>query len=139
MSNVPAPRSLRDSGTRFLLVGGLNTVGTGVLLALLATVMAPQLAYTVVFAAGVVFSTLMAGRFVYGVRLGTGGKLAYAACYLVVYLIGLGVVTLLERTGLPSSASALVVLVTAPLTFVGGRLIARLVHTNTIRDRGQSS
>ena len=122
------PRGLRDSGFRFLLVGGLNTAVTAGCLAVLATFIDPRLAYTIVFAAGVAFATVMADRFVFGVRLGAKGMLAYAATYLAVYLVGLGVVALIERSGLPSSAAALVVVVTAPLNFLAGRLIARRVH-----------
>jgi putative flippase GtrA len=122
------PRGLRDSGFRFLLVGGLNTAVTAGCLAVLANFIDPRLAYTIVFVAGVAFATVMADRFVFGVRLGAKGMLAYAATYLAVYLIGLGVVALIDHSGLPSSASALVVLVTAPLNFLAGRLIARRVH-----------
>lgn len=122
------PRGLRDSGFRFLLVGGLNTVVTAGCLAVLATLIDPRLAYTIVFVAGVAFATVMADRFVFGVRLGAKGMLAYAGTYLAVYLVGLAVVALIDRSGLPSSASALVVIVTAPLNFLAGRLIARRIH-----------
>lgn len=122
------PRGLRDSGLRFLVVGGLNTVVTAACLAVLATFIDPRLAYTLVFAAGVAFATIMADRFVFGVRLGAKGMLAYAGTYLAVYLVGLGVVALIDRSDLPSGAAALVVVVTAPLNFLAGRLIARRVH-----------
>lgn len=116
------------SGWRFVLAGGANTLVTAALLALLATVMDPRLAYTLVFAAGVVLSTVLADRFVFGVRMDRVTLLLYVAMYVVVYLVGLLVVGAIRDAGLPEYASALVVLVTAPLTFVGGRLLTGRLH-----------
>ena len=56
---------LRGQAFRFLLVGGANTAVTFVALALLAMVIDPALAYTIVFAAGLAFTTVMTGRFVF--------------------------------------------------------------------------
>lgn len=118
-------RELLGSAGRFVLAGGLNTLLTALALALLAQVLPPTLAYTIVFAAGIALSTWLAGAFVFRVRLDRRLVRAYVLMYVVVYLIGLLVVALVERAGAPGSASALVVLVTAPLTFVGGRLVLR--------------
>ncbi|WP_263729295.1 GtrA family protein [Cellulomonas sp. SG140] len=117
------PRSLRSSALRFLVAGGLNTVVTAIALSLLARVIDPRLAYTIVFALGVGLAVAMAGGFVFGVRMTTRLALLYVLMYLTVYLVGLGAVTLAVHQGLPRSWSGLVVLVTAPLTFVGGRLL----------------
>jgi len=57
--------SNRSTVLRFLVVGGSNTVITLVLFALLARVMPPWLAYTVVFALGLAYATLLTGRFVF--------------------------------------------------------------------------
>ncbi|GEM_PF-647023 len=119
----PAPRTLRASALRFLVAGGLNTAVTGIALALLATVIDPRVAYTVVFVAGIALSLALAGRFVFGVAMTPRLAAAYVLMYLAVYAIGLLVVHVATRAGLPEGASGLVVLVTAPLTFVGGRLL----------------
>lgn len=122
------PHSLATSSWRFLLAGGANTAVTAALLAVLSSVMNPRLAYTLVFAAGVALSTLLADRFVFGVRMDRLTIALYVLMYVAVYLIGLVVVAALGRTGLPHYANALVVLVTAPLTFVGGRVLTGRLH-----------
>jgi putative flippase GtrA len=117
------PRSLQSSAWRFVVAGGFNTLITGLLLSWLATVLDPRVAYTTVFAIGVGIAVGTAGRFVFGVRLTRRLVVLYVAMYLAVYLIGLGVVTVAAAAGMPPAWSGLVVLVTAPLTFVGGRLL----------------
>ncbi len=111
------------SAWRFLIAGGANTLVTAGLLALLSLVIDPRLAYTLVFAAGVVLSTVLADRFVYGVRMNRAAVTAYVLLYLLVYLVGLLVVHLWAAAGQPPAASSLVVVITAPLTFLGGRAI----------------
>ncbi len=117
------PHSLRSSGWRFLVAGGLNTLVTGVLLSLLARVMDPRVAYTLVFVLGIALALAMAGGFVFGVRLTRRLGTLYAGMYLAVYLVGLVVIAIATQAGMPHEWSGLVVFVTAPLTFVGGRLL----------------
>lgn len=131
MAEQATPHGLRASALRFLVAGGLNTLVTGALLAALSLVIDPHVAYTLVFFAGIAFSTWMARRFVYGVPLGKGATAAYVLMYLVVYGVGLGAIALAERAGLPEGGTGLVVLVTAPLTFLGGRVIAARQHRRT--------
>lgn len=128
MSSTDAPHSLGSSAWRFAVAGGANTLVTAALLTLLSLVIDPKVAYTIVFAAGIALSTYLADRFVYGVRMGRRAVSAYIAMYLVVYLIGLAVIQWLGTRGLPDAASGLVVVVTAPLTFLGGRLITSIAH-----------
>ncbi|MET0434560.1 MAG: GtrA family protein [Cellulomonas sp.] len=123
-----SPRSLVAAAWRFAAAGLLNTALTGVALTLLALVIDPTLAYVIVFLAGIGLSTYLAHRFVYGVPLGRNGTIAYVLMYLVVFVVGLGVIELMKDAGLPGGSSGLVVLVTAPLTFVGGRIITRVLH-----------
>ena len=133
------PHSVSSSAGRFVLAGGANTLVTGALLALLSLAIDPRLAYTVVFAAGIALSVFIADRFVYGVRMNRISKLAYIAMYVAVFLLGLAVVSYLTATGLSRGASGLVVLVTAPLTFLGGRLITSATHrarTPTTTEQG---
>lgn len=110
---------------RFVIAGGLNTAVTGLALAGLATIMDRRAAYTIVFAAGVVLATVLAGRFVYGVPFDRRLSIRYAALYVAVFAVGMAVVQLIERFGLPPWTTGLVVFVTAPLTFVGGLLLTR--------------
>jgi putative flippase GtrA len=111
----------RQAG-RFVLLGGANTLGTGLLLIALARVMDPRIAFSLAFATGLVVGTVTTGRVVFATRATRRQMLAYAAWYLLVYLVGLGVLQLLgARTGSPRAG--LTVLVTAPLGFFGGRWI----------------
>ncbi|MFI2754631.1 GtrA family protein [Cellulomonas sp. P22] len=118
-------RALLGSAMRFGLAGGANTLVTGVLLSLLSLVIAPGLAYSIVFALGIVFSTFMAGRFVYRVRMARAQLVQYVALYIAVYVVGLGALAVAVDQGMSPAYSGLVVLVTAPLTFLGGLLIVR--------------
>lgn len=108
---------------RFGISGGLNTAVTALALFFLAKWIEPTLAYTIVFAFGIALSTFLTGRYVFRVPMGPRKVSLYVLLYLAVYLVGLGVVALASRWGLPPEATALVVLITAPLTFVGARLI----------------
>jgi len=117
------PRSVHSSAWRFLIAGGLNTLVTGILLSLLATVIDPRLAYTLVYAFGIAMSLTLAGGFVFGVRMTRRLAARYVAMYVVVYLIGLAVIWAAVRAGAPEEWSGAVGLVTAPLTFLGGRLV----------------
>jgi putative flippase GtrA len=119
--------STRGQVARFLLVGASNTLVTLVLLALLARVLDPRLAYTIVFALGLVYTTVLSRRYVFRARRSRARGAAFVAWYLAVYALGLGVVHLLSRAGAdsPDLLALLTVGVTAPVNFLGGRLIFR--------------
>ena len=111
------------AGLRFLIAGGFNTLITGAALSLLALVIEPRAAYGIVFVAGIILSLVLSGRFVFQRRITWQRCLGYVVMYLVVFGIGLAALQLALRAGLPSGLSGLVALVTAPLTFLGGRLL----------------
>ena len=123
MSATAEQHGLAGPALRFVIAGGANTLLTGALLAVLAQFIHPMLAYTLVFAAGLVLSTYLAGSFVFRVRMRRQHVVAYVLMYIAVYLIGLAAVALAVRAGLDERYTGLVVLVTAPLTFLGGRLL----------------
>jgi putative flippase GtrA len=120
-------RSDRSSIVRFLVVGGSNTAITLVLLAILARVIPPWLAYTVVFALGLAYTTALTGRFVFGADTTSRRAALFIGWYLAVYVVGLGVVQTLQALGVdsPDVLALLTVVITAPLTFLGGRWIFR--------------
>ena len=125
---------------RFLVMGGSNTVITLVLFALLARVMPPAVAYSMVFAVGLACTTLLTGRFVFGAsntRLSAGLLLGW---YLVVYVVGLGVVQMLQVGGVasPDLIALLTVVVTAPLNFLGGRWIFRARSSTSVKERSST-
>src|ERR1035437_10380951 len=125
--------SNRSAILRFLVVGGSNTAITLVLFALLARVMAPWLAYTLVFALGLAYTTLLTGRFVFGADTTRRSSGLFIGWYLMVFVVGLGVVQTVQAIGVhsPDILALLTVVVTAPLNFLGGRWIfgGRLSHS----------
>lgn len=110
---------------RFLLVGGLNTAVTVVLLAVLARLIDPSVAYSIVYAAGLIFTTVMTNRYVFSAERSWPRMAAFVAWYLAVYGVGLAVVRVLDSGHQWSSVplALATVAVTAPLSFLGGRLI----------------
>ncbi len=139
MAPADAPHSLTGSAWRFLLAGGANTLVTATALTLLSLVIDPRVAYSVVFALGIALSTVLANRFVYGIRMNSRTVAAYVAMYVVVYLVGLAALSAARHAGLPEAASGLVVVVTAPLTFVGGRLLTAYQHRSRHHHRSPTS
>jgi putative flippase GtrA len=118
-------RPLGGAAWRFLLVGGANTLVTMALLVGLSYLMPGWLAYTIAFGLGLVFSTVMASRWVF-TREGSGrAAIVYALCYVAIYLVGLGCVAIVRALDWPEFLNALSVLVTAPLGFVAGRIVFR--------------
>jgi putative flippase GtrA len=116
---------LGHQGRRYVLLGGSNTATTFGLMACLARVLDHRVAYTVAFAAGVIFTTLLTGRFVFSTSGSRAKTVVFALWYTGVYLVGLLVVHVIDgggdRSGLVVALAA--VLVTAPLGFLGGRII----------------
>jgi putative flippase GtrA len=108
---------------RFVAVGGANTLLTGGIFFVLSGMVAPAVAYTVAFAIGVVFAVVVTPRFVFAERVPHDRRAIYAAWYLFVYLVGLGVVYVVhDRLGLDRWV---IVVVTVPTTAILGFIGAR--------------
>jgi putative flippase GtrA len=108
---------------RYGLSGVVNTALSSGLLLLMAGWVQIELAYTIVYALGVTFATIMATRFVFRTQTTTRTVGRFVAWYVCVYLVGLSIVHLATHGWHWSHlfAVAAVVLVTAPLNFLGGR------------------
>jgi putative flippase GtrA len=121
----PATRSGGGLGqlVRFAAVGGTNTLVTLALFVLLQRWLDPAVAYTVVFALGLVYTTALTATVVFGSRLTWRTAAAFAGGYLAVYGVGLVVVQALTTFWDPSSlvTAVVTVVVTAPLNFLVGR------------------
>ena len=117
--------TLLRQGWRFLLVGGSNTLISFTLLAILAHFIDARIAYTIAFVVGLTYATALTGRLVFSSVGSRRRTIAFVAWYLCVYLIGLLVVHLIESHGDHSALliSLIAIAVTAPLGFLGGRLI----------------
>ena len=110
---------------RFIVVGGANTVGTTAAFYGLATVLPARIAFTIVYVAGLAFVVVVTPRYVFGSHSSWDRRLLLALLYVGTYGVGIGVITLL--TSVLSAPRVVVVLgtvmVTAPLSFAGARLL----------------
>lgn len=110
---------------RFVIVGVVNTLLTGGLFYVLAFVVPTLLAYTIAFTLGIVFTAILAPRFVFLTRPSVSRRALYAVWYLIVYVIGLACVRVLDEVAHADHLDVvgLTVVLTAVLGFVGGRVI----------------
>lgn len=107
---------------RFLIVGASNTVVGFGLFALLTFVMSASYAYTCAYAVGVLYAGFMSMRVVFKVQVTARRYVRIAVANVLVYLVGLGVIRLLEWAGSPRVWLILgTAAVTVPLSYFGGR------------------
>lgn len=116
---------LRGQALRFLLVGGINTLATYIIFILLGLFIPAWIAYSIAFALGLVWVVFGSGRFVFKSSISVRQVVLFAAWYLLVYAVGRVVVHFLApETLLDLAITSIVALViTTPLSFLGGRLI----------------
>jgi hypothetical protein len=88
-------------------------------------VLPTRLAFTIVYAAGLAFVVAVTPGYVFGRRSSWRRRLLLALWYLGTYGVGIGVIALLASVlSAPRVVVVLgTVMVTAPLSFVGARLI----------------
>lgn len=80
-------------------------------------------AFTAAFGLGIIYSVILTGRWVFGSSL-TGRRTAiFIAAYALIYLCGLGIVSMFTAIGLQPWVNGTSVLITAPLSFLAGRAI----------------
>jgi putative flippase GtrA len=110
---------------RFLLLGGVNSLASIGLYAVLQRVLPIPVAYSLAYLAGIALSALLSGRLVFRVTSSRTTRALAFAGYLAVFLTGLGLVWVLqEGIGLaPLVAGFGSVVVTAPLNYLVGRTV----------------
>jgi putative flippase GtrA len=110
---------------RFLLLGGVNSLTSIGLYALLQQAMPIPVAYAVAYVVGIGLSALLSGRLVFRVTSTLATRALAFAGYLAVFLTGLGLVWVLqEGAGLaPLVAGFGSVVETAPLNYLVGRTV----------------
>jgi putative flippase GtrA len=110
---------------RFLLLGGVNSLTSIGLYALLQRILPIPVAYAVAYLAGIALSALLSGRLVFRVTSSRATRVLAFVGYLAVFVTGLGLVWVLqEGAGLaPLVAGFGSVLVTAPLNYLVGRTV----------------
>jgi len=138
------PNGVRRQALRFLIVGGANTLITYLIFILLGLVMPAWLAYTIAFAAGLAWVVFGSSRFVFMGDHGTRRLLLFAAWYLVIYAIGRVIIYFIAPADFVGLllASLAVLVVTTPLTFIGGRYVFAPLKqqqmTDATNDAGRS-
>jgi len=110
---------------RFGILGVANTLVTGAIFYGLGLAMASSLAYTIAFGIGVAFAVTVTPRLVFRVRPRAQRRAAYALWYVLVYVLGLGLVLLLADVVRADHRQVVVftVMATAVLSFIGGRFV----------------
>jgi len=126
---------------RFLVVGGFNTLITYAIFVGLGLFIDSGLAFTIAFLVGLVWVTFGSSRFVF--QGGTTAKriAVFLGWYLFIYAVGRVIVHFIDPQGVVALllTSLAVLVVTTPLTFVGGRLIFKPLNgTTDISDKGQT-
>lgn len=121
-SSAPGYEIARLRFLRFLLVGAASTLLTGLLMLAIAQLVELEIAYTIVFALGLTFTTAVVGPFVFRSQLTGRAARRFVSWYLCVYLVGVLVAHLAGHQWHVSHlvATAAVLTVTAPLNFLGG-------------------
>lgn len=122
---------------RFLVVGGTNTIITYLILVGLALVIPFPAAYSVAFAIGLGWTLFGTTKFVFRSRKRWPSLALYLAWYLLVFGAGQVIIHILRPHGFwPVAATSFVILlVTTPLTFIGGRLIFLERNSSTAANR----
>jgi putative flippase GtrA len=118
--------SLPGQIVRFAAVGGANTALTAaVFYTLLRLGVATAVAFTLTYAGGLAAVAFLTPRLIFGRRGTRRTKAQLLGWYGVVYTVGLAVATALDRIVGHKHAAVTIgtLLVTAPLNFLGARLI----------------
>lgn len=122
MSRVQLPPAMWEA-LRFAVAGAGNAVLTAGLTSGLALVIDPRAAYVIAYAVGLVTATWLVSTFVFKARLTGSRAVKFATLYVSVFLVGLLALQVALSLGLPRGLSGGVILVTAPLSFIGSRFI----------------
>lgn len=110
---------------RFLIVGGANTVCTTAAFYGLATMLPVRIAFTIVYFVGLAFVVVVTPRYVFGASTSWRRRVLLALWYVATYGVGVAVISVLtSEFAAPRVAVVLgTLMVTAPLSFVGSRLL----------------
>jgi putative flippase GtrA len=108
---------------RFVVIGVVNSLLTGALFILIARWVDVDIAYTIVYVVGLIFTTVLVARFVFHRRMKVGTVGRFVIWCVCVYLLGVSIVHLAVHDLHESHllATGAVLAITAPLNFLGGR------------------
>lgn len=119
----PARRGPAGQFSRFVGVGALNSLATFVLYQVLLLAIPYWLAFTVSFAAGLVFGLVAGARVVFNRRINPVSAMVFALYYVFSYLFSLlMLMVLVDQWGISARLAPLIVIaVMVPLNFIGAR------------------
>lgn len=108
-----------------MLLGVVNTLLTGALFFFLSFALPSWVAYSFAFGCGTLIASYATPLVAFRVTATNIRRAAFAGWYVVVYLVGLGVIRLLDTSFLASRLETTVVTVatTAALSFTGARVL----------------
>lgn len=124
---------LRGQALRYLVIGGLNTLITYVIFIGLGLFLEAWIAYTLAFLVGLLWVVFGSSRLVFRASHSRARLLLFAVLYLVLYGLGRLLITWMDPSdGVALALTSLVILVvTTPLSFLGGRY---LFNTNRTKE-----
>ncbi len=110
---------IKNTGTRFVIAGGFNTLITYILYLLLVQFLTYRVAYTATFLTGIVLSYLLNAIWVFSSTLAAKSAIAYPFAYMVQYFLGIMMLSLLvESFGIDKHLAPLIVItVTIPIMY----------------------
>jgi putative flippase GtrA len=116
-----------NEAVRFLGVGATNTIVTYLLYLLLLHVLSYRVAYSTTFAIGIVLAYTLNTRYVFRGTWQWKRLAAYPLVYVVQYVLGLFLLTLLVERGWANEqlAPLVVVVLSLPVVFIMSRLIIK--------------
>lgn len=117
-------RKLAGEVIRFLGAGAANTVLGFLIYEILILFIPYPIGYTISFLFSIAFAAIVYSRFVFGLAFGLGALFRFFAFYLLYYVAGLSLLTLLVKYFRVHAAVAplIVIVVLLPLSFLGSRL-----------------
>lgn len=109
---------------RFLASGALNTLATYLLYLAALRYFSPQVAYTLVYAIGIVLAYALNRGFVFGSHTGWKSAVATPLIYLVQYGLSVGAISLWVSMGFWAELAPLpVIALSLPLTYLLSRSV----------------
>jgi putative flippase GtrA len=135
-------RFIEREPVRFVLAGSLNTVTTYATYLVLLPLIGYTIAYSVAYAAGILFAYYLSARFVFRRPLQWRQAVQYPLVYLAQYVLGITLMMALVQGAHVGAdvAPAMVIVITLPKTFWKSRwIIKRGQRTDSAHDASSNS